>query len=129
MDWHFNAFLQVRLQKHASACFWPSASLRSRKMLFAFCRARRVLGPLILSAIIKGPQGAFYNGGQGEIRTHGGVSPTLVFKTRAINHSATCPYSIYLKSFSSFVNRVCACRGRSPRRRVRRRSGAGRKNE
>ncbi len=31
------------------------------------------------------------NGGQGEIRTHGRVSPTIVFKTIALNHSATCP--------------------------------------
>jgi membrane-bound lytic murein transglycosylase B len=30
-------------------------------------------------------------GGQGGIRTHGGVSPTTVFKTVALNHSATCP--------------------------------------
>lgn len=31
------------------------------------------------------------NGGSGGIRTHGGVPPTLVFKTRALNHSATLP--------------------------------------
>ena len=30
-------------------------------------------------------------GGKGGIRTHGRVSPTLVFKTRALNHSATFP--------------------------------------
>ena len=30
-------------------------------------------------------------GGSGGIRTHGGVPPTLVFKTRALNHSATLP--------------------------------------
>jgi hypothetical protein len=33
------------------------------------------------------------DGGEGEIRTHGEVAPTLVFKTRAINHSATSPWS------------------------------------
>ena len=30
-------------------------------------------------------------GGQGGIRTHGELSPTLVFKTSALNRSATCP--------------------------------------
>ena len=31
------------------------------------------------------------NGGQGEIRTHGTLARTAVFKTAALNHSATCP--------------------------------------
>jgi hypothetical protein len=31
------------------------------------------------------------NGGQGGIRTHGELAPTAVFKTAALNHSATCP--------------------------------------
>ena len=31
-------------------------------------------------------------GGWGEIRTHGGVTPTPVFKTGALNHSTTHPY-------------------------------------
>src|SRR5689334_22322189 len=30
-------------------------------------------------------------GGRGEIRTHGGLAPTPVFKTGALNHSATRP--------------------------------------
>src|SRR5204863_7305464 len=30
-------------------------------------------------------------GGGGGIRTHGGVTPTAVFKTAALNHSATPP--------------------------------------
>ena len=30
-------------------------------------------------------------GGQGGIRTHGTVPRTAVFKTAALNHSATCP--------------------------------------
>ena len=34
------------------------------------------------------------SGGSGGIRTHGGVPPTLVFKTRALNHSATLPQSL-----------------------------------
>ena len=31
-------------------------------------------------------------GGEGGIRTHGGREPTAVFKTAALNHSATCPW-------------------------------------
>ena len=31
------------------------------------------------------------NGGEGGIRTHGGLPPTAVFKTAALNHSATSP--------------------------------------
>ena len=31
------------------------------------------------------------DGGWGGIRTHGGLSPTAVFKTAALNHSATHP--------------------------------------
>jgi hypothetical protein len=30
-------------------------------------------------------------GGESEIRTHGGVTPTAVFKTAALNHSAISP--------------------------------------
>ena len=35
----------------------------------------------------------YNNVGEGGIRTHGPLSGTLVFKTRAINHSATSPFS------------------------------------
>jgi hypothetical protein len=31
------------------------------------------------------------DGGRGEIRTHGELAPTAVFKTAALNHSATRP--------------------------------------
>lgn len=31
------------------------------------------------------------NGGQSEIRTHGGRKPSTVFKTVAFNRSAICP--------------------------------------
>jgi hypothetical protein len=31
------------------------------------------------------------SGGRGGIRTHGGLAPTAVFKTAALNHSATPP--------------------------------------
>ena len=37
-------------------------------------------------------------GGEGGIRTHGTVAGTLVFKTRALNHSTTSPDG--LSSFS-----------------------------
>ena len=35
------------------------------------------------------------NGGSGEIRTHGGVAPSAVFKTAALNHSATLPHGAF----------------------------------
>ena len=35
-------------------------------------------------------------GGEGGIRTHGTVAGTLVFKTRALNHSTTSPSEKYL---------------------------------
>ena len=38
----------------------------------------------------------FYKyGGEGGIRTHGTVAGTLVFKTRALNHSTTSPGEKY----------------------------------
>ena len=36
-------------------------------------------------------QTMYRNGGWGGIRTHGGLAPTAVFKTAALNHSATHP--------------------------------------
>ena len=39
------------------------------------------------------------SGGGGEIRTHGRVSPSLVFKTSALNHSATPPQICPLRWF------------------------------
>src|ERR1700755_3212902 len=38
-----------------------------------------------------GTTGEGARGGQGGIRTHGELAPTAVFKTAALNHSATCP--------------------------------------
>ena len=35
----------------------------------------------------------YFNGGGGEIRTHGRVAPTTIFKTVAFNRSATPPGS------------------------------------
>ncbi len=35
---------------------------------------------------------SWYVGGWGEIRTHGGREPTAVFKTAALNRSATHPF-------------------------------------
>lgn len=44
------------------------------------------------SAPIKKPfQNSILDGGSGEIRTHGRVSPSTVFKTVAFNRSATLP--------------------------------------
>jgi hypothetical protein len=37
-------------------------------------------------------QALFWNGGEGEIRTHGTLTGTAVFKTAALNRSATSPY-------------------------------------
>ena len=37
-----------------------------------------------------------FRGGEGGIRTHGGREPTAVFKTAALNHSATSPASTCL---------------------------------
>ena len=37
----------------------------------------------------------YKNGGEGGIRTHGTVAGTLVFKTRALNHSTTSPGEKY----------------------------------
>ena len=37
----------------------------------------------------------FKYGGEGGIRTHGTVAGTLVFKTRALNHSTTSPGEKY----------------------------------
>ena len=37
-------------------------------------------------------------GGQGGIRTHGRLPPTAVFKTAALNHSATCPTRVGSRS-------------------------------
>ena len=45
-------------------------------------------------------------GGSGEIRTHGGLTPSSVFKTGALNRSATLPFGAtktqYDKSALSF---------------------------
>jgi hypothetical protein len=37
----------------------------------------------------------FFSGGGGEIRTHGPRKETLVFKTSALDHSATPPWLLY----------------------------------
>src|SRR4051812_2479098 len=45
-------------------------------------------------------------GGEGGIRTHGGLAPTAVFKTAALNHSATSPIGASI----SFGEPSCARR-------------------
>ena len=63
-------------------------------------------------------------GGSGEIRTHGGVAPTAVFKTAALNHSATLPRLPILSNSRTPVHLSRAAarcpRGGSPRARDRR---------
>jgi hypothetical protein len=44
-----------------------------------------------ISRRIKGERGGFKNGGEGGIRTHDPLARMPVFKTGAINHSATSP--------------------------------------
>jgi hypothetical protein len=48
----------------------------------SLCELRRAFFGFLTSA---------KNGGEGGIRTHGGLSTTSVFKTEAINHSTTSP--------------------------------------
>ena len=46
-------------------------------------------------------------GGEGGIRTHGTVAGTLVFKTRALNHSTTSPGEKYkIFNFISIAKEV-----------------------
>ncbi len=45
------------------------------------------------------------NGGRGGIRTHGGLAPTAVFKTAALNHSATLPVTVQCRSSTDFASR------------------------
>lgn len=40
-------------------------------------------------------------GGWGQIRTHGGLSPSAVFKTAALNHSATHPFKFLRQSITN----------------------------
>lgn len=52
----------------------------------------------------KRQQNYFRNlGGRGEIRTHGGLAPTTVFKTVALNRSATLPLALLLALKTSFI--------------------------
>src|SRR6058998_4085591 len=78
----------------------PVQSGLKRKALRAPChhhapRAPRAMGSCesagasLLSDIVMASVAA---GGSGEIRTHGWVPPSLVFKTSALNHSATLPH-------------------------------------
>ena len=41
-------------------------------------------------------------GGRGEIRTHGPVSETPVFRTGALDHSATLPYTYLFESYTIY---------------------------
>ncbi len=78
------ATLQVR-RRRASRC--SSGRTHSPQDLAPF---EQVFGYVAAKKRPKG-LGCGVAGGSGEIRTHGGVSPTAVFKTAALNHSATLP--------------------------------------
>ena len=51
------------------------------------CKKGRISAAFWIYMVLYGSK----NGGQGGIRTHGELPPTAVFKTAALNHSATCP--------------------------------------
>jgi hypothetical protein len=91
----------VRLQKVRSG--WPQANERvqwtlssdERFGLFSVLASARIArlwlapkNPLV--RILSNSHKQVF-GGWGEIRTHGGVAATPVFKTGALNHSATHP--------------------------------------
>ena len=60
---------------------------------------------------IFGTKAAFRNiGGRGEIRTHGGLAPTTVFKTVALNRSATLPNKKSFLLFRSLAKTVLKLR-------------------
>ena len=61
----------------------------SKRSLFKNFPLLVILAKLKLDARWDGV--AKYSGGWGGIRTHGGLAPTAVFKTAALNHSATHP--------------------------------------
>ena len=52
--------------------------------------------------------GLSFIGGEAEIRTLGGIAPTTVFKTAALNHSATSPLALTL--FGRFPSTVTKLR-------------------
>ena len=50
--------------------------------------------------------GCLFIGGEGEIRTHGGIAPSTVFKTAALNRSATSPYIKIMRFENSFILKI-----------------------
>ena len=60
------------------------------------------------------------SGGWGGIRTHGTLSRTLVFKTRALNHSATHPLRAVISVLPwGFQARPCAAVRKDTRPQLR----------
>src|SRR5690606_26532010 len=57
----------------------------------AFAAAKRPLSAALAGPTAKQRGVGRAGGGEGGIRTHGGREPTAVFKTAALNHSATSP--------------------------------------
>jgi hypothetical protein len=57
------------------------------------------------AAETRGP--AERDGGRGGIRTHERVAPLAVFKTAALNHSATRPIQLYQYICRPFAKNIC----------------------
>ena len=75
----------------------PFAGSRTLPPEFELCSTQRVQKKRPFQGV------SFLNGGEAEIRTLGGVAPTTVFKTAALNRSATSPRLrvIFILNFSS----------------------------
>lgn len=75
------------------------------------CYRRPHLDVLLLTKKILNLCSGFFNGGEAEIRTLGGLAPSTVFKTAALNHSATSPksnihHARYEEIFTQFCKKV-----------------------
>ena len=81
---------RVRYSKGVWIAFRRASELTSRRSnpVLHNLQDRLIILP---SASISGKMLDRPAGGRGGIRTHGGLSPTAVFKTAALNHSATHP--------------------------------------
>ena len=81
----------------AAAIFHEIADQRVQETGVIGTRTRRLLASRTAGADEQPPASVVVSaarpgaGGEGGIRTHGGREPTAVFKTAALNHSATSP--------------------------------------
>lgn len=82
------------MESEAVACCYQNIGHRVESAAFYLTRWNAVIsGDIVLYRAIAG------DGGEGEIRTHGGLAPTPVFKTGALNHSATSPHGAMATRF------------------------------